>query len=122
MPYDPTMDEKEESSDIESDTENDADDDTDTGLTHFAPKKISRSSSLSSSSSATKTVPSICKVCAMNEINIAMSPCGDVKICECCWLRIAKEHEEQIANDSIDHDDEEELKPKCPCCKQGVDT
>lgn len=145
MSYVPTIDDEMVLSDIQTDT----DDDSDSGLTQSVPKKISSrvasrvassssssqsatpkkissrvaSSSSSSSESATKTVPNKCKVCSKNEINIALSPCGDVKICESCWLRISSEHSEQLANNSdIDFSDDEELKPKCPCCRQGVET
>lgn len=114
MSYEPTIDDEKVLSDIQTDT--DTDDDSDTSLTQSVPKKISSRAASSSSSSSSRSANNICKVCLMNDINIALSPCGDVKICESCWLSIVSDHSERVVNN------DNELKPKCPCCKQGVET
>lgn len=91
-----------------------------------AAKIRKKTSTAPSSSGASSSSPSpsenVCCVCFLNKIEIVLTPFGDVKLCEGCWLEIARRHSEYVfTDDDIDFSNDENCKPKCPCCNQSVD-
>lgn len=64
-----------------------------------------------------------CIICCERKKNIVLYPCKHLHTCEPCWFMWKVQQINGINEEMLeDSTNEEEMKPKCPFCRTGVDS